>query len=155
MAKDGQVTEYFDVEAGLPPDFGVTNADNLKRMDCIDCHNRISHNFRSPDDSMDDALNTGLIDKTIPYIKAKGAELSAQPYQSKEQAHAAIESLDSLVSGELLESTTPRTRARSLRPSTEIKAMFDDNGLPRHVGRLADPSQQRRPQGVPRLFPLS
>ena len=61
--------------SGLPPDFGVTNADNLKRMDCIDCHNRISHNFKSPNDFMDDAMNTGLIAKDIPYIKAKGAGL--------------------------------------------------------------------------------
>lgn len=92
---DGTVVEYFDVEAGLPPDFGETVSAELRRMDCIDCHNRISHEFRSPDDAMDVALNLGQIDKTIPYIKEKGVEILSQEYVSAEAAYQEIESLDS------------------------------------------------------------
>lgn len=94
IKSDGTVVEYFDVEAGLPPDFGETVDAELRRVDCIDCHNRISHEFRSPNDAMDVALNLGQIDKTIPFIKEKGVELLSQEYESAEVAHEAIEGLD-------------------------------------------------------------
>ena len=129
VAKDGQVTEYFDVEAGLPPDFGTTNADQLRQMDCTDCHNRISHNFRSPDNSMDIALNNGQIDKTIPYIKQKGVEVLRQPYESQEQAHAAMDGLDAWY-----QENDPEYYAQNqdkiAQAITEIKAMFDITVFP-------------------------
>ena len=129
IAKDGTVTEYFDFEAGLPPDFGEINADKLKQMDCTDCHNRISHNFRSPNDSMDDAMNSGLIDREIPYIKAKGAGLLSPPYESKEEAHAAIEGLDSFysVNYPAYYAANHETIANAVE---QIKIMFDETVFP-------------------------
>lgn len=94
IGPDGEVVEYFDVEAGLPPDFGKTVEGELRRMDCIDCHNRISHLFASPDRAMDEALALEQIDPDIPYIKLKGVEVLSRPYVSVEEGYAAIEELD-------------------------------------------------------------
>jgi nitrate/TMAO reductase-like tetraheme cytochrome c subunit len=94
VGPDGQVTEYFDVEAGLPPDFGQQVNDQLHRMDCIDCHTRISHLFRSPSDAMDDALARHQIDDSIPYIKQRGVDVLSQQYTSTEEGLQTIESLD-------------------------------------------------------------
>ncbi len=74
IGPDGKINEYFDAEAGLPPDFGQQVEGKLERMDCIDCHNRISHLFRSPAQSMDEALARHQIDPSIPFIKEKGVE---------------------------------------------------------------------------------
>jgi nitrate/TMAO reductase-like tetraheme cytochrome c subunit len=91
VTQEGEVIEYFDVEAGLPPDFGQQVEDQLHRMDCIDCHTRISHRFRSPSDAMDDALARGRIDTSIPEIKKQGVEVLGQNYLSTEEGLGAIE----------------------------------------------------------------
>ena len=93
VGKDGAVTEYFDVQAALPADFVEKNRDKLRRMDCIDCHNRVSHQFRIPGDVIDDALSRGLIDVGIPEIKRRATELFVQPYVSQDQAAKAFEQL--------------------------------------------------------------
>lgn len=94
VGPDGEVTEYFDVEAGLPADFGQQVEGELHRMDCIDCHTRISHLFRSPADAMDDALARGQIDSDIPYIKWLGEQVLSEEPNSTEGGLAAIEALD-------------------------------------------------------------
>lgn len=94
VAPDGKVTEYFDVEAGLPPDFGTQVASQLHRMDCIDCHTRISHLFRSPNDAMDAALARGQVDSTIPYIKWQGSQILSQDYTSLDAGMKAVEGIE-------------------------------------------------------------
>lgn len=43
-------------------------------MDCIDCHNRATHVFRSPAAQVDDLLYRGKIDRSLPFIKKKAME---------------------------------------------------------------------------------
>jgi Zn finger protein HypA/HybF involved in hydrogenase expression len=94
IGADGKVTEYFDTEANLPADFAEQNKDKLRRMDCIDCHNRISHLFRSPERALDLALERRQIDRTIPSIKAWGSGALNARYASQEEALAAIDRLE-------------------------------------------------------------
>ena len=91
---DGQEIEYFDVESSLPPDFGRQVAGQLQRMDCIDCHNRISHLFRSPADAMDQALARQQIDSTIPSIKEQGIQALSQSYASTEEGLQTIDDVE-------------------------------------------------------------
>ena len=62
---EGKVTEYRSAKftndiAGL----------NVRRMDCLDCHNRPAHQYRNPSDSADLALSLGKIDPSLPSIKS-------------------------------------------------------------------------------------
>lgn len=41
----------------------------VRTMDCIDCHNRVSHDFRNPDQALDEVIGAGLIDSSIPWVK--------------------------------------------------------------------------------------
>jgi len=91
---DGETIEYFDVEAGLPADFGQKVEAELHRMDCIDCHTRISHLFRSPSDAIDDLLARRLIDQDIPEIKQQAVQLMSVDYTSTEEGLGVIDSLD-------------------------------------------------------------
>jgi hypothetical protein len=61
-----------------------------RRMDCMDCHNRPSHQFRAPNELLDLALSTGRIDASLPGVKAAAAALLAGSYATKEQALEAI-----------------------------------------------------------------
>ncbi len=86
---DGTKTVYTDIENPVTPD---ELARLPKRtMDCIDCHNRVSHTFLTPAEAMDNLLETKQIDPTIPGIKAKGVEVLASPFGSSlELANQAI-----------------------------------------------------------------
>jgi len=38
-------------------------------MDCIDCHNRPTHVYRSPEDEIDSAIQEGRIDRSLPFAR--------------------------------------------------------------------------------------
>ncbi len=41
----------------------------VRRVDCMDCHNRGAHHFRAPQTAVDLYLNVNRIDPTLPFIK--------------------------------------------------------------------------------------
>ncbi len=64
----------------------------VRKMDCIDCHNRPSHKFNSPDNAIDRAILTGAIDATLPEIKRVAVEAMQAVYETKEDANQGIAS---------------------------------------------------------------
>ena len=44
-------------------------------MSCIDCHNRTGHRIPTPDELVDAALEQGLIDRSLPYVKLEAVTL--------------------------------------------------------------------------------
>lgn len=84
----GRVTVYQDNAAPLKP---AAIAASLPRvMDCIDCHNRPTHVFRSPVDAVDLALSTGRIDRALPYVKQQAVLALVKPYATREDARRGI-----------------------------------------------------------------
>ncbi len=69
---------------------------NMRVMDCVDCHNRPTHVFLPPDKALDDLLADGTIDPTIPWIRSLSYELITQTYESDEQAMEGIAQLPAL-----------------------------------------------------------
>lgn len=93
VRNDGTTNEYYDVEAGIDADYVAQRQDQLKRMDCIDCHNRASHEFPSPEEVVDEALSTDRIDADIPFIKAWGIDMLREQFRSQEDAAAKMDKL--------------------------------------------------------------
>jgi nitrate/TMAO reductase-like tetraheme cytochrome c subunit len=89
--EDGGLTEYIDPER---PKLGPELIQNEKRlMDCIDCHNRVTHLFRSPDELVDMALADNSIDDGLPFIKREALKALGLSDSSLEQAYARIEAI--------------------------------------------------------------
>lgn len=91
VEKDGgSLTEYLDPERA-----GEINEELIESerrlMDCVDCHNRATHIFQSPEELIDSAMTQGDIDKTLPYIKREAMKLLDPPNASLEEAEARIE----------------------------------------------------------------
>ncbi len=84
----GNVTEYMSANAALSPDQIERSA--KRTMDCIDCHNRPTHNYLSPNQAADRSLDAGRLDISLPFIKAKAVETLAKPYNTNDEAVAAI-----------------------------------------------------------------
>lgn len=89
---DGTLTEYTDVESGFDP--ATLEPGQLRTMDCTSCHNRVSHDFKAPAVSMDEALAKKLIDPSIPEIHAKGVEVLSVSYSTQAAGLQAIAGLE-------------------------------------------------------------
>jgi hypothetical protein len=61
-----------------------------RRMDCLDCHNRPTHRYLSPNEAVDLAMSSGEIDSSLPSVKETAAKLLAATYTNDVQAQAAI-----------------------------------------------------------------
>jgi hypothetical protein len=89
---DGTVRVFTDTldplgeeeRTGLPED-------QVRTMDCMDCHNRPSHQYLSPRHAMDKGLDDGSIPADLPFIKREGTGLLAADYATREAGLAAIE----------------------------------------------------------------
>ncbi len=92
-ADSGETDVFVDIEADLPANFVDQNRDRLKKVDCITCHNRISHMFRSPSDAIDSAMARGVISPDIPYFKQNAVAVMERQYPSMDEALKAINGL--------------------------------------------------------------
>ena len=88
---DGTVTEYVDVESGL--DLSDVNEDELVEMDCITCHNRITHLVKTPEATVDELMNRGIIDPDIPEIRNVAVQSYSQIYDTTEIGLQGIEGI--------------------------------------------------------------
>ncbi len=78
-------TRLFKGEEEAPADA------EWRTMDCVDCHNRASHTFRSPQFEVDLALEEGRISRGLPYIRREGLRiLTEKTYDSHDEARAGI-----------------------------------------------------------------
>lgn len=78
---DGTTTVY------RAPDFKEEPpAGQIRRMDCLDCHNRPAHRFRAPNESVDLALHSGQLDRDLPWIKSNVVAALIAPYNTRDEA---------------------------------------------------------------------
>ena len=85
----GNVTIYRDSAQPLTPE--QIAAGPLRRMDCIDCHNRPTHIYNSPNRAVNLAMSTGRIDPAIPFIKKQAVQALTKEYKTTDEALGAID----------------------------------------------------------------
>jgi len=64
---------------------------DFRTMDCLDCHNRPSHNYKSPMRYFDDAMTAGFIPKDLPDIKIAAMDILRNDFPTKDSAFKAID----------------------------------------------------------------
>ncbi|GMW02431.1 MAG: hypothetical protein AMXMBFR84_35670 [Candidatus Hydrogenedentota bacterium] len=69
---DGTSKGYLKSDSEVDP--ASIRPEDMRRMDCIDCHNRPTHVYQSPNKAMDLAMQAGRIDPSIPFIKMNGVQ---------------------------------------------------------------------------------
>lgn len=90
---DGNIEEFIDVDTTL--DVSTIDATELKEMDCITCHNRITHLVATPEDTIDRLIARGLISRTIPEVRKKALEVYSQIFETTEMGLNNIAGLES------------------------------------------------------------
>lgn len=86
VREGGEVKKVFKTEE--KPAEGEKLA--WRSMDCIDCHNRPTHQYRRPDREIDDALAHGALDRSLPFVKREGLRIIKEKYATHEAAKNGI-----------------------------------------------------------------
>lgn len=91
--------EVYDIEMtaadGTTKTFVVDDAPEdqgeWRTMDCVDCHNRPTHVYRSPGEELDRLLATGKVSRALPYVRREGARIVEEAdYETHEAGRAGI-----------------------------------------------------------------
>src|SRR5208282_6422057 len=62
----------------------------IRKMDCMDCHNRPAHRYVPPDQAVNLAMELGQIDRTLPWIKTNTVYVLTRKYETGNQARDGI-----------------------------------------------------------------
>ena len=62
----------------------------IRTMDCMDCHNRPSHRYLSPEKAVNQQMALGHIDPAIPWIKTNAVYVLTRSYKTADEATNAI-----------------------------------------------------------------
>ncbi|MCB2218922.1 MAG: NapC/NirT family cytochrome c [Bacteroidetes bacterium] len=92
--KTGEVQVFIDEENSLTDD--EIAAAEIREMDCMDCHNRPSHDYRPPFRFINDAITAGDISKDIPEIKWKAMDILGMDFPTTDSA---LQYIDNEING--------------------------------------------------------
>jgi nitrate/TMAO reductase-like tetraheme cytochrome c subunit len=86
--QQGRVTEYYAKDSKLTKEqIGKTER---HRMDCVDCHNRPTHIYVSPDQSVDQSMLAHRLDTSLPFIKQQAVTALTGTYATTDTAMQGI-----------------------------------------------------------------
>src|SRR3970282_1366034 len=71
------VTEYTSTDNPLTAE--QRQRGEMRRMDCVDCHNRPSHRYLPPSRAVDLSLEAGSIPANLPFINKVAVEAVGEP----------------------------------------------------------------------------
>ncbi len=127
----------------------VLGEEEVREMDCMDCHNRPSHQYLSPRKAMDDVLSRGVVSRDLPFIKREGSNLLAAEYETRDEGLEAIAAglrdfylseypqVVSTREAEIQEAISSIQEAYNLNFFPEMKAR--GSAYPTHIGHFEFP----------------
>lgn len=86
--KTGESEIFTDSENPLSQE--LVDSLETRVMDCIDCHNRPSHDYKAPQNFIDKSISEGKIPKSLPGIKQIAMTVLSQTYSRKDTAFLEI-----------------------------------------------------------------
>ena len=124
------------------------NKENMRTMDCIDCHNRPSHIYHPSDKSVNLSMSLGRIDETLPYIKNLAVNVLEENYSTKESG---IDSISYSINDFYMKNYPLVAEQKKEKISIaieEVQKIYDRNffpsmkvswrGFPNHISHLYD-----------------
>jgi nitrate/TMAO reductase-like tetraheme cytochrome c subunit len=82
--KSGEIKIYQDAdqEFGMNPE----STANIHTMDCMDCHNRPSHNYRPPAFFVNESITSGSIPQDLPEFKNLSMDICSEEISDSDSA---------------------------------------------------------------------
>jgi len=92
IKEDGSIDEFVDINSTI--DVNSIQEGDLHEMDCITCHNRITHLVNYPEDIVDNLLASDVVSPDIPDIRFQAVDLFYRRYETDESAFNSIQGLE-------------------------------------------------------------
>jgi nitrate/TMAO reductase-like tetraheme cytochrome c subunit len=129
IASDGTVREFISqdqirIREDVRPDIErILARDHERTMTCYDCHNRVGHPIPNPRKAMDQAMSSGRVDPSLPYIKREAMRILWSGYSTFEAADRAADQLRTYY--ELRYPLMARTKSAAIDAAIEeIKVLY-------------------------------
>lgn len=138
--QSGKVTVYQTEDKKIRIAEGQAKVLPRRIMDCIDCHNRPAHTYRSPNELLDTAMASGRLDSSMPSLKAVAAKLLAASYTNEAVALKEIDQALRLKydSDARVDATVREVQELySVNFFPEMKVRWDE--YPNHIGHKITP----------------
>ncbi|MCK5032635.1 MAG: NapC/NirT family cytochrome c [Calditrichia bacterium] len=142
--KTGEIKIYKEEDQDI--DLDLSGSDNLHKMDCMDCHNRPSHNYRPPAFFVNEAITSGSISQDLPEIKNLSMEICSEKISDSDSAKKYIErSIKEFYESEYPEvfESEPEKIQNAIQGLTDVyfKNIFPKmnvrwDAYPNHIGHL-------------------
>lgn len=121
--KQGVVTEF------RTPTFTNTVAENeMRTMDCMDCHNRPAHKYMSPDKAVNLAMSLpDQIDRTLPWIKTNAVYALTRTYTNETLA---LQGIATILAERYPQDKFPAVQESVTRAISVVQRIYRDNFFP-------------------------
>ena len=83
---NGQMVEFNNPDVKISSEQKASG--EMRKMDCVDCHNRPTHAFEMPEQAVDRIITEGSLSRELPFAKKNAVEILKKEY--KDQASASI-----------------------------------------------------------------
>lgn len=118
----GVVTEY------RVPNFTNQVASSLiRRMDCMDCHNRPAHTYETPNAAVNLAISLGKIDRALPWAKTNAVFVLTQSYTNESQA---LQTIATHMADQYPAARFPEAQASVRRSIQAVQQIYTNNFFP-------------------------
>jgi len=84
----GKTTEFISTDS--KPTQEQLDKGEHRTMDCVDCHNRPTHEFDLPENAVDKQMSLGHISPELPFIRKKAVEVLKVNYATRDVARQNI-----------------------------------------------------------------
>ncbi|MCP4582220.1 MAG: cytochrome C [candidate division Zixibacteria bacterium] len=78
----GGYKRYTNKEYPVQPDENK----NIRNFDCVDCHNRATHVYEDPQKAVNERINLGLLDRSLPYLSREALHAIIKNYPDSNAA---------------------------------------------------------------------
>jgi len=111
-------------------DLSALPEENLRTMDCIDCHNRPSHIYHPADKSVNLSMFLGRIDESLPFIKNIAVNALEESYSTKENGLDSISYSIRDFYNDNYSSIAEEKKENISNAISEIQKIYDRNYFP-------------------------
>ena len=101
--------------------------DAIRKMDCMDCHNRPAHRYQTPNSAVNLAIALGKIDRSLPFIKSNAVYTLTRSYPNEQAGLRGIATyLANRYPADKYADCQPRVRSAI----EQVQQIYNDNFFP-------------------------
>ena len=100
----------------------------IRTVDCMDCHNRPAHMYKSPSKAVNLAMTLGKVDPALPWIKSNAVQVLTQKYENRTQA---LQGIATSLAQAYPPEKFPGERQQSVRTAIDaVQQIYKENFFP-------------------------